>query len=39
MREQELLSRLDKAYLRRWAAELGAAPEMDRLEREAQPLG
>ena len=32
-------SRLDKPYLRRWAAELGVVPELEKLEREAQPLG
>jgi len=32
-------SRLDKAYLRRWAAELGVALELEKLERQAQPLG
>jgi hypothetical protein len=32
-------SRLDRAYLRRWAAELGVVAELERLEREAQALG
>jgi hypothetical protein len=32
-------SRLDKAYLRRWAAELGVARELAELEKKAQPLG
>jgi hypothetical protein len=32
-------SRLDKAYLRRWAAELGVAGELGRLEKQAQRLG
>jgi hypothetical protein len=32
-------SRLDRAYLARWAAELGVAAELRRLEKEAQPLG
>ncbi len=32
-------SRLDRAYLRGWAAELGVAPALEKLEREAQPLG
>jgi hypothetical protein len=32
-------SRLDTEYLRRWAAELGVTPELEKLENEAQPLG
>jgi hypothetical protein len=32
-------SRLDRPYLRRWAAELGIARELAELESEAQPLG
>jgi hypothetical protein len=32
-------SRLDKAYLRHWAPELGVARELAELERKAQPLG
>ena len=32
-------SRLDKAYLRRWASELGVTPELEALESESQPLG
>jgi hypothetical protein len=32
-------SRLDKSYLRRWAAELGVTAELSRLEKEAQPMG
>jgi hypothetical protein len=31
--------RLDKGYLRLWAVELGVAPELEKLEREAHPVG
>jgi len=32
-------SRLDKPYLRRWAAELGVVRELAELEKKAQALG
>jgi hypothetical protein len=32
-------SLLDKAYLRRWAAEIGVARELEKLQRQAHPVG